>query len=303
MGTPEFSLPALQAIIDSKNHEVVAVFTQAPKARGRGMRVKNSPVHDLASANNISVHTPKTLRSEGSLRLIKEIAADIIVVVAYGFIVPANILNAKKHGCLNIHPSMLPKYRGAAPLQRTIINGEKESAVCIMQMDEGLDTGDVILQKNFSLSDKVTLKELHDECANLGASLLIEVLDKMESFPRIKQPEEGEGALYAHKLSKEEGRVIWQESAFEIDCKIRGMTPWPGVYFYHSGKMIKILEAEYTDNEHQDNPGKLLNDNFEVVCGAGTLIIKSLKPEGNSKMNAPDYLRGVSEDIKDIVFS
>lgn len=302
MGTPEFSLPALQAIIDSKNHEVVSVFTQAPKARGRGMRIKNSPVHDLAASNNIPVHTPKTLRSEESLELIKKIDADIIVVVAYGFIISANILNAKKYGCLNIHPSMLPKYRGAAPLQRTIINGEKDSAVCIMQMDEGLDTGDIILQKNFDLNNRITLKELHNECANLGAELLIKVLNNVDTLPRIKQSEIG--VSYAHKLSKEEGRVNWQESAFEIDCKIRGMNPWPGVCFHHNGKVIKILEAEYTKTTYQNkNTGSLLNDNFEVVCGSGTLIIKSLKPEGSSRMSASDYLHGFCKGKKDIIFS
>lgn len=297
MGTPEFSLPALMAIMNSHNYRVVSVFTQESKPKGRGMKAAGSPVFDFAVENNIPIHTPKTLKGLEAMDLIDSIDADIIVVVAYGLIVPANILNSKKWGCLNIHPSKLPKYRGAAPLQRTIINGEKESAVCIMQMDKGLDTGDIILQKDFSLNNRVTFKELHDKCANIGAELLIEVLDKIDKLPRIKQQKCS--ASYAHKLSKQEGRVNWKEDAFEIDCKIRGMNPWPGVYFYHNGKMIKILEAEYTKRKHKSEIGTIINKNFEVACGRGTLIIKSLKPEGGGKMSAPSYLRGLCKGKND----
>lgn len=291
MGTPDFAVPALEALINSPKHKVVAVFTQKPKAQGRGMKVANSPVHKLALLNDISVYTPTTLRSEESNELLRSIDADIIIVVAYGFIIPAGIISMKKHGCLNIHPSKLPKYRGAAPLQRTIINGETETAVCIMQMDAGLDTGDIILQKDFELGPRITLIDLHDKCAKIGGELLIEVLDNIDNLPRIKQSEEG--LCYAHKLTKEEGKINWQDSAFDIDCKIRGMNPWPGVYFENNGKTIKILSAEYTNNEHNATPGAVLNKNFEVACGKGTLIIKTLKPEGKTSMPATDYLRGV----------
>ncbi len=209
MGTPDFAVPALQKLIDSTKYNVVAVFSQAPKHKGRGMKLTNSPVHNLAIYNNIAVHTPKTLKNKDSSALIDSIDADIIVVVAYGFIIPKNVLEAKKYGCLNIHPSKLPKYRGAAPLQRTIINGEQESAVCIMQMDSGLDTGDIILQENFKLDPKITFTELHDKCANIGANLLIKTLDGIDMIPRIKQQQEG--LSYAHKLSKDEGRVDWND--------------------------------------------------------------------------------------------
>tara|TARA_B110000503_G_scaffold140403_1_gene231210 strand:+ start:1704 stop:2606 length:903 start_codon:yes stop_codon:yes gene_type:complete len=300
MGTPDFSVPAFQELINSTEHNIVALFTQAPKAKGRGMKLTNSPVHNLAIENDIPVYVPKTLRNEEALELIKSINADIIIVVAYGFIIPKNILNAKKYGCLNIHPSKLPKYRGAAPLQRTIINGEKESAVCIMQMDSGLDTGDIILQENFKLSPHITLLELHDQCANIGAKLLIKTLDNIDNLPRIKQFEVG--LSYAHKLYKEEGRVNWKESSFVIDCKIRGMNPWPGVYFEHAGKIIKILSSEYTENNYKLLPGELSN-NFEVTCGKGTLIIKYLKPAGKSKMLATDYFRGLLISNNKIIFS
>ena len=301
MGTPDFAVPAFRELITSTEHNVVALFTQAPKAKGRGMKLTNSPIHNLAIEHDIPVFTPKTLKNEKSIELIKTIEADIIIVVAYGFIIPENILNAKRYGCLNIHPSKLPKYRGAAPLQRTIINGEKETAVCIMQMDAGLDTGDVILQENLKLASDITLPELHDKCANIGAKLLIETLDNIDILPRTKQS--NEGLSYAHKLSKEEGRVDWNESAFAIDCKIRGMNPWPGVYFEHAGKIIKILSSEYTENKHKALPGELLGNNFEVACGKGTLIIKSLNPAGKSKMLATDYLRGLSTPDNKVIFS
>ncbi len=292
MGTPGFAIPALKSLISSSDHRVKAVFTRAPKAQGRGMKLTNSPVHDLAILHNIEVYTPKTLKNEEAIKLIDSIRADIIVVVAYGFIIPENILGAKKYGCLNIHPSKLPKYRGAAPLQRTIINGETETAVCIMQMDKGLDTGDIILQTNLALRPTITLQELHDQCANIGGELLLEVLENIDTLPRIKQTEIG--VSYADKLTKEEAKVNWNDSAFNIDCKIRGMNPWPGVYFIHDSKTIKILEATWTNNQHQSALGEILNNNFEVACGSGTLIIKSLKPEGKPKMSATDYLRGTS---------
>lgn len=290
MGTPDFAVPALQNLIDSKTHNVVAVFTATPKAKGRGLKLVNSPVHSLALNNNIPVYTPTTLKNEAALELINSINADIITVVAYGFIIPQNILDAKKYGCLNIHPSKLPKYRGAAPLQRTIINGETETAVCIMQMDAGLDTGDVLLEKNLNLNPRITLQELHDQCAQIGGEMLIKTLDNIETLPRKKQADSG--LSYAHKLSKEEGLVDWNESAFTIDCKIRGMNPWPGVYFKYDQKIIKILFADYTNKEHNSLPGELLGNIFEVACGKGTLIVKSLKPSGKPEMLATDYLKG-----------
>ena len=295
MGTPEFAVPALRYLISSSDHKIKAVFTRARKAQGRGMKLTNSPIHDLALSHNIDVYTLKTLRNEEAFKLIDSIRADIIIVVAYGFIIPKNILTAKKYGCLNIHPSKLPKYRGAAPLQRTIINGETETSVCIMQMDEGIDTGDIILQKDLILNSKITFLELHDQCAQIGGKLLLEVLENIENLPRIKQSERG--VSYADKLTKEEAKVDWHDSAFNIDCKIRGMNPWPGAYFIHDSKTIKILEATCTNNEHKSNPGEILNSDFEVACGSGTLIIKYLKPEGKPKMLATDYLRGVSSNF------
>lgn len=290
MGTPDFAVPTLTTLLNSADHQVKAVFTATPKPKGRGLEESLSPVHKLALEHNVPIYTPVTLKSPEIIGIINSIEADIIIVVAYGFIIPKNILYAKKYGSLNLHPSDLPKYRGAAPMQRTIIDGETESAVCIMQMDEGLDTGDIILKERFSLSPRITLPILHDQCASIGAQLFIKVLNNISSLPRIKQATEG--ASYAHKLSKEEGKIKWHEAASKIDCKIRGMSPWPGAYFEYQGKTIKILEADYSQQEHNFAPGTVISDKFEIACGAGTLTIKSLQQAGKTRLSVEEFLRG-----------
>jgi methionyl-tRNA formyltransferase len=297
MGTPEFAVPALRELINNNDHQVVGVFTQAAKSKGRGLNEVASPVHLLASEYNIATYTPKTLRTEEITNLINSIEADIIVVVAYGFLIPTVILQAKKYGCLNIHPSSLPRHRGAAPLQRTIIEGDLETSVCIMQMDEGLDTGDIILQHSLSLSPRITLPILHDQCAKIGADLLIKTLDNIDNLPKIIQDKNG--VTYAHKLKKEEGKIDWCETAYKIDCKIRGMNPWPGVYFEYRGKVIKILEAYYNDLDINLPPGTVVNNNsvLGVACGKGTLIIQKLQQEGRKILNAEEFMRGLQSPI------
>ncbi len=289
MGTPDFAVPTLQNLLNSK-HTVSAVFTQAPKPKGRGLIETPSLVHELASKHSIPVYTPKTLRAEEALELINNIEADIIVVVAYGFIIPKSILEAKKYGCLNIHPSALPRFRGAAPLQRTIIAGDKTTEVCIMQMDEGLDTGDVLLAKRIDIDPRMTFKELHDKCAIIGADELVWCLDNFSTLKPMKQTEEG--LVYAHKLTKEEGVINWGDAAFAIDCKIRGMNPWPGVFFEYKGEMIKVLEAEYQDIEHDFKPGTIIDDKLTVACGKGVLSMKRLQKPGKSAISVEEFLRG-----------
>jgi methionyl-tRNA formyltransferase len=319
MGTPHFALPALEQMLHSSEQEVVAVFTQPPKAQGRGLKVTYSPVHHLANQYQIPVYTPQSLRSSAVYDLINTIEADIIVVVAYGLLVPLNIIKAKQWGCLNIHPSMLPKYRGAAPIQRTIINGESISAVCIIQMDENLDTGDIICQQDLPLPPRITYSELSAICATAGSKMLLQVLKQIDSLSRTKQSIDH--ISYAHKLTKEEGKVNWSESAYTIDCKIRGMNPWPGVYFTHAGKMIKIITANYRLNQPVANqlaniqsvdgqttdgqcqPGQLINDQAEVACGDGILQLMMIKPEGKAIMAAKDYLRGAYQPDRVIIFT
>lgn len=289
MGTPEFAAPSLKCLIES-SHIVSAVFTQAPKPSGRGMMEKFSPVHQIAKEHEILVYNPKNLRSDEIRGLVEEINADIIIVVAYGFIIPKAILETTKYGCLNIHPSALPRFRGAAPLQRTIIAGDPETEICIMQMDEGLDTGDILLKQKLALHDKITLKELHDTCAHIGADLLLKVLDNIDNLQPIKQSEEG--LVYANKLSKEEGIINWNDSAFSIDCKVRGMNPWPGVFFKHNDNMIRVLETEYQDIIHQFTPGTIIGEGLDIACGKGILSIKKLQRAGKAPISSNEFLRG-----------
>ncbi|XVN43499.1 MAG: methionyl-tRNA formyltransferase [Candidatus Rickettsia vulgarisii] len=292
MGTPQFAVPTLLKLINCQSHQVTAVFTQAPKSKGRGLNAVASPVHEVAEQYNIPVYTPTTLKTKEVTDIVEGIEADIIVVVAYGFIIPKLVLQSKKYGCLNIHPSSLPRHRGAAPLQRTIIEGDNETSVCVMQMDEGLDTGDIILQKSFPLSSRITLAELHDKCAEYGADLLLKVLNNIENLPRIVQSKED--VTYAHKLTKEEGKINWQENAYKIDCRIRGMNPWPGVYFEYNNKIVKVLEAEYSNENSNFSPSTVINDKLHVACGTGILIIKKLQQEGKKALNVEEFLRGVN---------
>ncbi|CAK6513160.1 MAG: methionyl-tRNA formyltransferase [Rickettsia helvetica] len=290
MGTPEFAVPALKKLIT--HHEVTAVFTQQPKAKGRGLNLAKSPIHQLAFEHQIPVYTPSTLRNDEIINLINKVNADIIVVIAYGFIVPKAILEAKKYGCLNIHPSDLPRHRGAAPLQRTIIEGDRKSSVCIMRMDAGLDTGDILMKEDFDLEERTTLKELHNKCANLGAELLIKTLANIDNIVPIKQS--SDGVTYAHKLTKEEGKINWHESAYKIDCKIRGMNPWPGAYFSYNDKIIKILKAEYLNADHHFTSGTVISDKLEIACGSGILRVKILQQEGKRALPTSEFLHGTN---------
>lgn len=295
MGTPEFAVPTLARLINSKDHQVTGVFTQIAKAKNRGLDIIKSPIHYLASQHNIQVYTPSTLKNDEVISLINSIEADVIVVVAYGFLIPEAILRAKKYGCLNVHPSSLPRHRGAAPLQYTIMAGDSESSVCIMQMDEGFDTGDIILQQKFPIPSRITLPILHDQAALLGADLLVKTLDNIDILPRIAQ--NTDGITYAHKLTKEHGRINWHEAAYNIDCKIRGMNPWPGVYFSYKGKIIKVLEAEYSEITSHLPAGTIISDRFEVACGRGSLIVKKLQQEGKKALDIEEFLRGTSLPI------
>ena len=287
MGTPEFAVPSLNALINS-NHQAVSVFTQKPKTKGRGLQVGCSPVFQVAKDNNIPIYTPNTLKNIEIQKTIDDIDADIIVVVAYGLIIPKPVLESKR--CLNIHPSMLPRFRGAAPLQHTIISGDTETAVCIMQMDEGLDTGDILLQEEITIDHTITFTQLHDQAANIGAKLLIKVLDNLDDIHAT--PQSDKGLTYAHKLTKEDGRIDWSQSAFTIDCKIRGMNPWPGTFFEYNKECIKILDSTFTTESHSYAPGTVVDHNLSIACGEGILNIKMLQRPGKMGMKTSDFLKG-----------
>jgi methionyl-tRNA formyltransferase len=288
MGTSSFAVPALSEL--AKKHPVQAVFTQRSKAQGRGLNIKLSPVHQLADSLSIPVHTPGTLKSNEILELIDSIDADVIVVCSYGFIIPKTILEAKKYGCLNIHPSLLPKYRGAAPLQRSIINGDDKTAVCIMQMDEGLDTGPIILQQDLAIDENLTYTELHDKCAAIGANLLLKVIEEIGTLQRSIQS--ADGVSYAHKLGKQESRIDWSRSAKQIHNQVRGMNPWPGVFFAHNNLEIKVLKTTVVNAKHSFEYGTVINDQLHVACGDGVLAMELLQKPGGKVLSSRDFLRG-----------
>jgi len=291
MGTPEFAVPALSALIESE-HKVAAVYTQPPRPAGRGQKLKKSPVHDLAEKHNIIIRTPTTLKNEETQKEFVETGADVAVVSAYGLILPKPILEACQYGCINIHPSLLPRWRGASPIQRALMTGDAETGVCIMKMDEGLDTGDVLACEKTSIGKNETTSELHDRLATEGAKLLLSTIAKLETIKPQKQSEEG--ATYAKKLSKEEGKINWNLPAQLVHAQIRGVTPWPGASFFYKGEQIKVLKASYIDDKENKEPGKVLDDKLSIACKSGILHPEILQRQGKKPIAAEEFLRGFS---------
>ena len=281
MGTPDFAVPALNSLIESA-HEIVAVFTAPPKPAGRGKQLRRSAVHEVAEAAGLNVRTPASLKTE------EMPDADVAVVVAYGLLLPTAVLDAPKFGCLNIHPSALPRWRGAAPLQRTIMAGDVDTAVCIMQMDAGLDTGDVLLREDFALDAGMIAGELHDKCAEIGARLVLETVAQIAELKPQKQVEEG--VTYAKKILKGDERIDWSLSAAEIDCHIRGLNPFPGAYFELDGVKVKVFEVELVDAKGA--AGEVLDENLLIACGQGALRVLNLQKAGKRAMSAKDFLAG-----------
>lgn len=290
MGTPTFAVPTLIALMQSK-HNIIDIFTCPPKPKGRNLVEQISPVHQFAMTHNINVHTPKTLKNQSDA--ISKMNPDVIIVVAYGLIIPGSILSIPKIGCLNIHPSSLPKYRGAAPMQWTIINQEQTSAVCIMQMDDGIDTGDVLLREEIQLPKDITLNILQDKCSAIGSRLILKVLDNFNQI--VPQPQSSTGASYARKITKDDGAINWnRDRADQINAKIRAFSTWPSVYFKYKENVIKILDASYTTDKHDKNPGTIINayDALEIACIEGILIIKLMQRSGKKPLIAKEFLRG-----------
>jgi methionyl-tRNA formyltransferase len=288
MGSCSFAVPALLSLI--KYHQVTAIFTQEPKPQGRGLKLQISQVHQHANNFSIPVHTPKTLLSESVFELISSIQADLIVVCSYGLIVPENILYVKRYGCLNIHPSALPKYRGAAPLQRCILAGDTKTAVCIMQMDKGLDTGPILLKQEIEISDDTTYVILRDRCAEIGADLLLQTIAKIDILPRV--PQGLEGVSYAKKLTKLESKINWHDSARKIDRQVRATNPWPGSYFANQGEQIKVLRARPIIADHDFKPGLVINDTLHIACAKDILAIELLQRPGSKALETKDFLKG-----------
>ena len=300
-GTPEFAVPTLRALIDSQ-HEVLAVYTQPDRPAGRGRKMRASPIKQLALDNHLPVIQPQTLRDEEAIAELSDYQPDLMIVVAYGLILPASLLDIPTYGCLNVHASLLPRWRGAAPIQRALLAGDTKSGVSIMQMDEGLDTGDVLKMAETSLSIDTTAETLHDELAVLGANTLMEVVDEIgqENSPSASQ-QDNELATYAAKLSKAEAEIDWSMPAQQVLRLIKAFNPWPVAFTSWSGKTLRVWDARLAENKSAEHAGELisLENNLPVIgCGQGALVLLEVQPEGKKRMAADAYMNARKADIK-----
>lgn len=290
MGTPDFSVPVLEALVTK--HEVIAVYTQPPRPAGKGYKLLQSPVHKKAEELNIPVFTPVSLKKEENILAFEDLNADVAVVCAYGLILPKRVLSAPKKGCINVHASLLPRWRGAAPIQRAIEAGDEKSGVTIMQMDAGLDTGDMLLKGEVAITKQTTAQILHDSLAEIGAKLILEAL---ETNPQAT-PQPTEGVTYAEKIKKEESKIDFQLPASQIRNKIMAFNPYPCAHFVFKGERIKVFEAEIVEKMHTQPVGEVLDDNLLVSCGNNTAIrLLSLQREGKKRLSATEFLKGYTQ--------
>ena len=287
MGTPDFAVPVLEVL--SQHHDVVCVYTQPPRPAGKGYKLKPSPVHVMAEKLGIEVRTPVSLRRPEEQELFRSLHADVAIVCAYGLILPREILELPRLGCINTHASILPRWRGAAPIQRAIQAGDKESGVTIMQMDVGLDTGDMLMVGKCDITPDTTAQMLHDSLSAIGADLVIQTLENMP-IP-VKQPTEG--ITYAEKIQKNESLIDWKMKAEEIKRHIMAFNPYPTAYTLFNGERIKIFNATVLSESTNQPAGTLIDDNLTVACGCGTVLqITQLQREGKKMLNASEFVMG-----------
>ena len=295
MGTPDFSVGTLEALI-AAGHEITLVVSQPDKPKGRGHELAPTPVKETALKHGLKVFQPKRLKDPETIKTLEETPADAIVVIAFGQIVPASILHMKKYGCINVHGSLLPKYRGAAPIQWAVIDGERESGVTIMQMDEGLDTGDMLLKGSVVLDEKETSGSLFDKLSALGASLCVEALEKLEKGELTPEKQGESPTEYARMLTKEMGELDFSRDAVTLERLIRGFNPWPSAYTRLGDKTLKIWAADVCEKQDpKKQPGtvtEVAKQDFTVACGEGALKITELQLQGKKRMDAAAFLRG-----------
>ncbi len=288
LGTPDFAVPTLAALI-AQGHDIACVYSQPPRPKGRGLSADPSPVHKFALNAKLAVRTPLTLKDEAQQELFRALEIDAAIVVAYGLLLPKPILDAPKFGSFNLHGSLLPRWRGAAPIQRAIMAGDRETGVMVMRMEEGLDTGPVLMAERTQIGRK-TYGDLHDELARLGADLMVRALSALERGSIAEVPQPSQGVTYAKKILKEEARIDWAKPARNIDCQIRGLSPAPGAWCEVKGERLKVLHAEPVSGS--GTPGKILGDGLTVACGEGALRLVRLQRAGKSVMTADELLRG-----------
>ena len=287
MGTPNFSVPALKALAHS-NHQICAVYSQPPRPAGRGKKLRLSDVHKEALDLGLTVHNPASFKSDKDRTIFRNLKADIAVVVAYGLILPNQILSAPKFGCLNIHASLLPRWRGAAPIQRAIMEGDDETGVCIMKMEEGLDTGPILSFRKIQIKENDNSKILSERLSLVGSKLIVEVLDTLSEFKACSQS--AAGVTYARKIAKSEAKIDWSLPAKTIDRTIRALSPFPGAWTEINGERIKLLASKVINKENE--PGTVLDEGFSIACGQKAVEITEAQRPGKSAQNAAVFLRG-----------
>ena len=302
MGTPDFAVPCLQKLIDT-NNEIAAVFTQPDKKVGRKQLLTPPPVKVLAENNGITIYQPNTMKSDETINLVREINPDLIVVVAYGKILPVSILNIPKYGCINVHASLLPRYRGAAPIQWAVLNGDTETGVAVQQMNEGIDTGDLLLVKKTKIAINETSAELFDRLSVLGADALIETIKmiKNDAVTRTPQPDGDFG--YAKMISREMSPIDWSKSAFEIHNQVRGLQTWPCADTVINGKKVKIHKTLFSELKG-DSAGKIMNNKgvLTVCCGDGKCLdIVEIQPDGKKRMDIKSFLAGNALELGAVI--
>jgi methionyl-tRNA formyltransferase len=295
MGTPDFSVPTLDAIL-SAGHQVAAVYSQPPRAAGRGMAERKSPVHRFAEAAGLEVRTPRTLKGADAAAELRGMGADVAVVVAYGLILPPDVLQAPRQGCLNLHASALPRWRGAAPIQRAVMAGDSETAVVVMRMEEGLDTGPVCLSESVRIGADTTAGELHDVLASRGADLMVKALSALEAGRLSETPQSQVGVTYAKKIDKAEAHIDFSRPAAEVHNQIRGLSPFPGAWFEAGPEgrreRIKVLRSKLASDGAAGAAGEVLDDQLTIACGQGAVRLVALQRAGKKPMGAVDLLRG-----------
>lgn len=293
MGTPEFAVPSLRALHEA-GHKIVAVYTQPPRPAGRGQKETPSPVQDYAEAHKLPVFTPESLKTPEAQSQFTSHKADVAVVVAYGLLLPKPILTAYPIGCINVHPSLLPRWRGAAPIQRTIMAGDRETAVTIMQMDEGLDTGDMLLVEKYPIPEGTDAGTLHDTLAEKAGPLLLKTLQGLAQKTITPVPQPNSGVGYAKKITRDESRINWNQPAETLYHHILGLAPSPGAFFEYRNEKIKIFDTAYESAPATAKPGTIMDDALGIACNPGVLHPKTLQRSGKKRMSAEELLRGFS---------
>ena len=293
MGTAEFAVPTLERLAKTR-HRVLAVYTQPPRPAGRGQQPRRAPIHQAAAALGLEIATPERLSAPDEQRALRARGADAVIVAAYGLILPDSVLAIPRLGCINLHGSLLPRWRGAAPIQRTIIAGDKESGVTIILMDAGIDTGPILAYRSTPVPDRATAGSLTRLLAQSGAELMVETVDRLAAERLNPEPQPGEGACYAKKVRKDEGCLDWNRPARELDRLCRGLSPWPGAYLVWGEDRIKVLDAEPVDCPEGalEPPGTLLAGDFSVTCAKGVLRLVRVQRAGRAAADGTSFLRG-----------